>query len=124
MMALNNQFKGLVKVTLEEKQALTDKKNDVQLEVTDESAKSLDYFHDNNKSNKPDRKYTKTTIKSRNFLLNISCVEINKEDFYNEKFIFDVYLLLIKNLNRFLLNRVYAATLLQAHLLGRKLSLS
>ena len=124
MMAFNNQFKRLVKVTLGEKQALTDKKNNVQLEVTDESAKSLDFFQDNNKSNKPEQKYTKTRIKSRNFLLNISCVEINKEDFNNEQFIFDVYLLLIKNLNRFFIDRVHAATLLQAHLLGRKLSLS
>ena len=33
------------------------------------------------------------------------CVEINKEDFYNENFIIDVYLLVTKNLNPFSLDR-------------------
>ena len=49
--------------------------------------------------------YTTTRIKSRNFLSNISYVGINKEGFYNENFIFDVYLLVTKNLNPFLLAR-------------------
>ena len=44
-------------------------------------------------------------LKSRNFLSSISYVEINKEDFYNENFIFDVYLLVTKNLNPFSLDR-------------------
>ena len=47
----------------------------------------------------------KTRIKSRNFLSNISYVAINKEDFHNENFIFDIYLLVTKNLNPFSLNR-------------------
>ena len=40
-------------------------------------------------------------MKSINFLTNIASVGINKEDFYNESFIFDVYLLITKNLNPF-----------------------
>ena len=65
MTTLKNQFNELVKVTLEEKQAMTDDKNDIQLEVTDESAKYPDFFHENNNSNKPEQKYTATRIKSR-----------------------------------------------------------
>ena len=58
------------------------------------------------KDNKPsERKYTTTRIKSRNFLSNISYVGINKEDFYNENSIFDVYLLVTKNLNPYSLYR-------------------
>ena len=37
--------------------------------------------------------------------MNISYVGINKEDFYNENFIFNIYLLVTKNLNPFSLNR-------------------
>ena len=55
----------------------------------------------NNNSNKPQCKYTTTRVKSITFLSNISYVGINKEDFYNENFIFDVYLLVTKNLNPF-----------------------
>ena len=75
MTTLNNQFNKFVKVTLEEKQVLTEKsknKNDIQLEKMDESAKSPDFFHDN-KPSKPEQKYTTTRMKSRNFLSNISC---------------------------------------------------
>ena len=50
-------------------------------------------------------KYTTTRTKSINFSSDILYVEINKEDFYNEQFIFDVYLLVTKNLNPFLLDR-------------------
>ena len=67
-----------------------------------QSAKSQDFFQNNKPS---ERKYTTTRIKSRNFLSNIAYVGINKEDFYNENFIFDVYLLVTKNLNPFSLNR-------------------
>ena len=59
----------------------------------DESAKSPDFFQGNKSSvEKTERKYTTTRIKSLNFLSNISYVGLNKEDFYNENFIFDVYL--------------------------------
>ena len=50
-------------------------------------------------------KYSPTRIKSRNFLLNISYTGISKNDFYNESFILDVYVLIVKNLNPFSLNR-------------------
>ena len=50
-------------------------------------------------------KYSPTRIKSRNFLSNISYTGINKKDFYNENLILDVYVLLLKNLNPFSLNR-------------------
>ena len=46
-------------------------------------------------------KYLPTRIKLRNFLPNISYTGINKTDFYNENFILDVYILLVKNLNPF-----------------------
>ena len=46
-------------------------------------------------------KYSLTRIKSRTFLSNISYTGINKTDFYNENFILDVYILLVKNLNPF-----------------------
>ena len=50
-------------------------------------------------------KYSPTRIKTRNFLSNISYTGINKNDFYNENFILDVYMLLVKNLNPFSLSR-------------------
>ena len=70
--------------------------------MTDESAKSQDFFQNNKPS---EIKYTNTRIKSRNFLSNIAYVGINKEDFCNENFTFDVYLLVTKNLNPFSLDR-------------------
>ena len=50
-------------------------------------------------------KYSPTRIKSRNILSNISYTGISKNDFYNENFILDVYVLLVKNLNPFSLSR-------------------
>ena len=50
-------------------------------------------------------KYSLTRIKSRNFFSNISYTRISKNDFYNEHFILDVYVLLVKNLNPFSLSR-------------------
>ena len=50
-------------------------------------------------------KYLPTRIKSRNFLSNISYTGINKKDFYNENFILDIFVLLVKNLNLFSLSR-------------------
>ena len=46
-------------------------------------------------------KYSPTRVKSRNFLSNIGYTSINKSDFYNENFILDVYIFLVKNLNLF-----------------------
>ena len=70
--------------------------------MEDESAKSQDFYQNNKLSQ---RKYTTTKIKSRNFLSNIAYVGINKEDFNKENFIFDIYLLVTKNLNLFSLDR-------------------
>ena len=99
--SVGDKFNELVKVTLSEKQALAEQ-TDNNVEMIDESAKSQDFFQDNKLS---ERKYTTTRIKSRNFLSNIAYVGINKEDFYNENFVFDVYLLVTKNLNSFSLGR-------------------
>ena len=55
--------------------------------------------------NRQEIRYTATRIKSRNFLSNISYTDIRKSDFYNENFILDVYVLLVKNLNPFSLSR-------------------
>ena len=104
-LSLNNQFKELVKVTFSEKQALTENSDIIQEEMVDESAKSPDFFQDNKSTENVERKYTKTRIKSRNFLLNMVFVGINKEGFYNENFIFDIYLLVTKILNPFSLDR-------------------
>ena len=50
-------------------------------------------------------KYSPTRVKSRNFLSNVSYTGISKGDFYNENFILDVYILIVKNLNPFSLQR-------------------
>ena len=52
--------------------------------------------------------YTTTQTKSRNFLSNILFLGITKEDFYNHSFVFNVYTLVTKNLNPFLLERIIA----------------
>ena len=93
MFTVGDKFNELVEVTLLHKQALK-KQTGNNVDIIDESAKSQDFFQDNKPS---ERKYTTTRIKSRNFLSNIAYVGINKEDFYNENFIFDVYLLVTKN---------------------------
>ena len=49
-----------------------------------------------------------TRIKPRNFLSNIASIGINREDFYNENYIFNVYLLITKNLIPFSLDRKLA----------------
>ena len=113
--SLNQELDELVKVTLAEKQQILDNnnnnnnnnnENENKPDMTDGSAKSPDFFQDNKPSNKrSERKYTTSRLKSRNFLSNISYVGINKEDFYNENFNFDIYLLVNKNLNPFSLDR-------------------
>ena len=75
--------------------------------MTDGSVKSPDFFRNNKPSQKrSERKCTTTRIKSRNFLSNILYVGINKENFYNEDFILDFYLLVTKNLKPFSLDRI------------------
>ena len=58
-------------------------------------------------------KYSPTTIKSINFLSNISYTGINENGFYNESFILDVYVLLVKSLNPFSLQRKLSDNLKQ-----------
>ena len=103
MTTFNQEFQELVNATLldknQEKKGATD---DVNIQDMNESAKSQDFFLDNNAIGK---KCTTTRIKSRNFLSNIVYVGINKEDYYNHNFIFDVYLLLTKNVKAFSLDR-------------------
>ena len=104
--SFDEQFNESVKATLSEKQQLSNSTYDNEnLQVMDKSAKRQDFFQDNNTLGK---RYITTRIKSRNFLSNIAYVGINKEDYYNENFVFDVYLLVTKNLNPFFLDRKLA----------------
>ena len=106
MKTFNEQFNELVKMTLSERQQLNGWTNgDKNIQVMNESAKSQDFFQDNNALAK---RYITMRIKSRKFLSNIAYVGINKEDYYNENFVFDVHLLITKNLNPFLLDRKLA----------------
>ena len=91
----------------EDRKVKTEDKINDEITVTnmDESAKSQDFFQDNNAIKV---KYTTTRIKSRNFLSNIAYLWINKEDYYNKNFVFDVCLLLTKKLNLFSLDRKLA----------------
>ena len=103
---MTTTFNKLVKANLSERQQLDDQTDsDENIQVVEESAKSQDFFQDNNALKK---RYMTTRIKSRNSLSNIAYVGINKEDYYNENFIFDVYLLVTKNLNPFSLDRKLA----------------
>ena len=95
-----------MRVTLSERQQINDQADgNKNLQVVDESAKSQDFFQDNNALGK---QCTTTQIKSTKFVSNITYVGINKEDYYNENFIFDVYLLVTKNLKLFSLDRKLA----------------
>ena len=106
MTTSNQNFNNLVKVTLlveEQQQTKTENKtSDGNIQDMGESAKSQDFFQGNNAIGE---KYTITRIKSINFLSNIAYVRINEKDYYNKNFVFDVYLLLTKNLNPFSLDR-------------------
>ena len=97
MTSFNEQFNELVKATLN-----NSTNSDQNIQVRDKSVKSQDFFQDNIMLGK---RYTTTCIKSRNFLSNIAYVGINKEDYYNENFVFIVYLLVTKNINPFSLDR-------------------
>ena len=89
MTAFNEQFNELVKVTLAERQKVNDQTDDEEnTQVMDEPTKGQDFLQDNNTT--LGQRYTITRIKSRNFLSNIAYFRINKEDYYNENFIFDV----------------------------------
>ena len=117
--SLNKDFDELVKATLKEEQILgssnsnsnsnnnNNDQTDNKITAEDESAKSPNFFQDNNtiKRKNVGKQYTTTHIKSRNFLSNISYVGISKEEFYNENCVFDIYSLITKNLHLFSLVR-------------------
>ena len=106
MRSVGEQFNQLVETTLkvEQQQEKHQPEQEEQMMI-DESAKMQDFSQENRNI---DNKYMTARIKSRNFLSNIAYVGISKEDYYNENFVFDVYLLLTKNLNPFSLDRKLA----------------
>ena len=70
--------------------------------------KNCDFFQDNTTSQKKTnvvKLYTTTRITARNFLSNIAYIGVNEEDSFNRNFVFDVYVLMTKNLNLFFLER-------------------
>lgn len=96
MTTFSQNYNKLVEQTLQENHLIKteqetemNKENDKVLNIV-ESAKSQGFFQDNKGAK---IKYTTTRIKSRNFLSNIIYMEMNKEDYYNKNFYFDVYLL-------------------------------
>ena len=94
MTTFSQNFNNLVAATLlteeQEIKTETDKISDEKIQTVeiDESAKSQDFFQDNNTIKV---KYTTTRIKSRNFLANIVYVGINEED-YNNRNLFATFI--------------------------------
>ena len=94
---------------------LQEKLNTLIQETVMEEGKSeedLNFFHDNNASQKRKTKkkrntslkpHNTTRIKTRKFLTNIFYHGVTEEDFYNKSFVFDIYVLLTKKLNLFLI---------------------
>ena len=85
MTTFSQNYNNLVASTLQadDQQIKTEKKTEMNTESdkvlnVDESAKSQDFFQDNNVVK---IKYATTRIKSRNFLSNIAYVGINKKDY-------------------------------------------
>lgn len=77
MTTFNERFNKLVKATLSENDQTNNSNENKQ--VMNESAKSQDFFQDNNTST-IGKRYTATTIKSINLLSNIAYARINKKD--------------------------------------------
>ena len=99
MTSVGEQFNQLVEVALQaEKKQTAPEEGNI---LINETTKSKDFLQENKNIGK---KYKTTHIKSRNFFLNIAYVGISK-DYYNENFVFDVYLPLKKNLNSFSISR-------------------
>ena len=88
---LKDQFQNLVDTTLEQKK-LIEKKQDF-------------YQGDNINLKKKFKPYTTTRIKSRNFLSNISYETLSDQDVIDRNFVFDIYVLMVKNLNLFSLEK-------------------
>ena len=93
--SLNKQFEELIQATMQEQEDI------------DESTKRQDFCQDNNAIKKKNAGETRhnNTNKSRNYLSNISYYRVVKEDLYNRNFVFNIYVLLTKNLNPFSLER-------------------
>ena len=94
--SLSKELENLIKQTIGDQHLTEIEKNNTK--IMEESAKNRNFFQNKNtilkkENNKP---YTTTRIKSKKFLSNISYVGVNKEDFYNKGFIFDVYPLVVK----------------------------
>ena len=123
METLKDNFNNLVLKTLEMDQIetgeyLTTLQSQPMHESENEVESQQDQTEKNQNSSKSDIvsrhrikypatkiKYSPTRIKSKIFLSNISFTGINKKDFYNENFILDIFVLLVKNLNLFSLSR-------------------
>ena len=116
METLKDNFSNLVLKTLEMDQIetvdyMTTLQSQPLYQSKNEAESQQDKTENNQNSSKSDIvsrhriKYTATRIKSINFLSNISYTGINKKDFYNENFILDIFVLLVKNLNPFSLCR-------------------
>ena len=106
--SVNKEFENLVRQTVGEQEQMTVIEEGKKVTKNNESAKNRDFFQNNNaikKRKKRASNHTRQLKKSRNFLSNISYVHITKEDFYNQNFVFDVYALVTKNLNSFLLEK-------------------
>ena len=72
IITFSKQFNEVVRVTLPERQQINEQTDsNKNLQAADESAKSQDFFQDNNTLGK---RYTTTRIKSKNFLSNIAYV--------------------------------------------------
>ena len=110
METLGQNYNKLVEETLNAEDPRLKKEKETEMEQEHSSPKSQDLFQNNKVVNhqkkKKKMKCTMTRIKSP--ISNIAYIGINKEDYYNKNFIFDVYLLLTKNLNPFSLNRKLA----------------
>ena len=122
METLKNDLNNLVQKTLIMDQQVEDYMTILQSQPMPESENEVESQQDQIKENQNSSKnhivsrhrirytairikYSPTRIKSRNFLSNISYTDINKKDFYNENFILDIFVLLVKNLNSFSLSR-------------------
>ena len=69
MTLFNEQLNKLLNVTLPERQQIRDQREDDEnIQVVDQSAKSQDFFQDNNP---PGKKYTTARTKTRNFSFSI-----------------------------------------------------
>ena len=108
--AMNPMFQSQPLPLFEEEEEISQK---TETELENQLEKSPDIYPTENSIAKRQRvrylatriKYSPTRVKSRNFLSNISYTSISKGDFDNKNFIMDVYILLVKNLNPFSLQR-------------------